>query len=598
MKKITLLAATMLCCLQVNAQTKIKDGAFGQNANYSDTIGSSTGLGGKLEAMWNNPNYPNFNKMQESNFKTMRYHGIAYENRCLLDGNINTPGSNIFLTAVDLVRKAKMIYANGGFPMLGLPYNPNNIPNINVAASAIASVVAAVNGSLVAQGHSPVTKWIYSNEPEGNIHNWNDTLAAQKIYNLTRAYHDSVVAHWNYPAWDTVRFIGPELESYDNYNHSTGSGTANKKINRLVDQLMGRYTPYGNFSILPYIDVFTIHYYPFANQATYSTTTNGGNFAPAKRKSVIDALQNQFPPATTGYSFEPLSKQLDTLNNRLAAYNSQNNKKITVAITEANLCYANDVNGTSGVTEAQDLTKSGTSANSFIAGQFWAELMCIGMLKNTDINFWSAIEGTSTDNYATDIGFLSKQTLGAKKHTYNHFKLIADNFRGYIYKGSYNHNGVSPASSYSVNNNGIKGFAAVQPAGVKVLLMNQNDNPYPYRINFNNSGGTTTGTVSMNFSAISTHTVFPASTFTHVTYMDTIMLPARSTVMLTFDCHGDFFSRYTYKESDSTYHLKQIGTVLLNPEIIACQRGISGTLTANTTYSFDTVYVDSDITLR
>src|SRR5207237_7346810 len=117
------------------------------------------------------------------------------------------------------------------------------------------------------------------------------------------------------------------------------------------------------------------------------------------------------------------------LNSRIANCNSSHSRTgsaaLKTAITEVNIDYQNSA--------SDDIY--GVGANSFIGGQFVAEMLCIGMKSGVDfMNIWSVIEGNST---ALNIGYLDAST-GHKKPLYYHFKLLADNFKGNFVTGTTN----------------------------------------------------------------------------------------------------------------------------------------------------------------
>ncbi len=620
MKKI-ILSALILAGISTSAQN-ISNFIFGQNAFLTDSVGTAK-LYGKLDQFWD-PALPATNYTKEANVKIMRYDGIDIETFCLIHGDTSISSSKLYITAYDYIKKATIMQQNGSVPMLALPLNlsaPLGSPLTNPQDAALqaAMLVRFVNNKLVAKGLQPCRRWIYSNEPTGNIHNYNDSLAAKTIYEYTRYYHDSVVKYWN-PSWNDPAlpytkpiFVGPELVDFDNYQHTANAG--NNNINKLIDQLLGKYTPYGNFSILPYINVFTFHYYPFSDQNFSGTAPLGGFYVQAKRKNVVDMLRNPVAFAK-GPSFltTPLAANLDYLltpgTGLIAKHNAtvSASQQVTVAITEGNLCYANNVTASGTVTETKDLTNKGTSANGHIAGQFLAEIMSLCMEKKVDLNMWSSIEGDPNDNYKTDIGYLSSNaaTLGKKKSSYHHFKLLADNFRGTHYKGGYNQNSVSsPAPTFT---NGIKTFCSVEPAGAKIIIMNQNDSVcyYPFRINFNGSAATSAGKINLVYNINTDPAV--ASTWTTTQYPNPLASPAqtvlpipgRTTILLTFDCHGDLFSREEYSEWDAQGpHMRQIKGAMINPDIFVCGKAssIGGSVNTSTTFINDTVYINNSVLL-
>jgi hypothetical protein len=588
-------ASVVTCCY---SQTPIGAGVFGNNCNLTDTVGPNVNAGGHLDEFWWRPTGGNTNLIAESRVQVVRYGGIQVERDFQLDGSPTNSSSNFSKSVADYVRKVKIMRADGIEPMLTLPLDTTGVfTRFDSVANKIWPLVREVNSALVAASVLPVRYWVYSNEPEdgGGLHGYDGVNAAKMIHRFTKAFHDSIVAHWN-STWGAVKFVGPELYAYDNYPHGTN------KVDSLIDQLTGFWSPFNNnsnpaiYSILPYVDIFSFHIYPTNDQSMTTANDPTGNFMQGTRSNVVNYLrsggvfQNNNPVSS-------LETNLTQLNSRLATYNSANNKSIKAAITEANLCHIHDINGVSGVAEAADTSVTGTSANSFIGGQWWAELMAVCMDKNTDLNFWSSLEGTSGSNppYKNDIGFLygNSAVRGAKKPSFHHFKMLADNFWGTFWWGTYNHNSVSPSPTYA--NNGIKVFAAAQPAGFKVIIINHNASDYSYRVNLD-TAGSTPGRVTINLPS----GMFSGYTMTKRMHNMDSLLDYHSTTLLTFDCHGQLMSRYEYTEEDAEKgqgpHLKQIGKIYTEPETINCDHsGISGAIPASTVYVNDTVYVTDDL---
>lgn len=602
MKKLLLLTLVLLFVLNCNSQViPINNGIYGQNANLTDTVGRKVATGGKLQKYWQTTApLDTQNYVRESRVYYMRYGGIDVEKECLLDGihNQGPPSpSNYWLTRHDYIRKALVMQDNGITPILTLPLSEINDddddPTFGLAANLVASLVKDVNDSLtIKYSRAPVLHWVYSNEPEEGgkisgipIHGYDSTNAPQMIHDYIKAYWIAIYnggsgGTWN-NAWGTPVFIGPELYGYDNYNHGTG------KVNELIKQLTGQ-SPYGTVnSILPYIKVFSWHYYPFNDE---STQTQG--IAAPTRENVIDILQKTTGvPRYLSSNSRPLLSDINEVKGYLPS-------TIDVAITEANICHMNDLTGTF----AND-NVTGTGANSFIAGQFWAEMMSVcmeGGMKHLD--FWSSLEGQSADAYKTNIGYLNSDPsrfggVGGKKSTYYHFKMMSDNFHGNFYRGTYNHNSVAPTPPTTYDK-GIKTFASFEPAGIKIVVLNQHDDPYDFHINFNNSATNVAGRVTLNYNLTGDPTYPTLTTFS---YDGTFSLPKRSTTLLTFDCNGTFVSRTDYTEDDAVNdvdpHLRQVGTAVLDPMVMKCGMpgGIGGTINTNTTYTNDTVYVNSNI---
>jgi hypothetical protein len=589
----------------LSAQTRIFEGVFGQNANLTDTVGVAIGTGGKLDDFWTNKN--NTNWVQQSNTKTFRYGGIAVETNCRLDGDTVLTNSNLRATIEDYVRKAKYMQNLGSEPLLTLPLRMiagTDVTSHQQAADACAKLVRWVNRTLISQGRSPVRYWVYSNEPEDGgtdpisskrIHGYDSVDAAIKIHDYISKMYTSVTGIWD-ASWGTPKFVGPELYSFDTYAHGTN------KVDSLIQQLTGQFSPFNNNSnsgladIRPYVDVFTWHFYPFNDQ---SQVTPG---IPLPRRTYAVKRLGTGCPVSGGGNSSTLAQDIALVKTWLGS-------GIEVGITEANICHINDVGAANG---GNDLI-TGEGANSFLAGQFWAEMMCIAMTNDMKyINFWSSIEGCNScpqSGYKTNVGYLNSNParfggVGGKKPTFYHFKMLSDNFRGNMYQGTINFNNQPLDTSFS--GKGLKSFVAVQRAGVKIIVMNQNDTAYNYRLNFSANSNDTAGRVTLNFPGVSTDTSFTNQSSWNTGnnfFLSAIPIPRRSTVLLAFDCHGGFLGHKEYTEKmarDSTApQFKQIGTVILDPSVISCELGgsIGGSLSSNTAFAFDTVVVNTDLTL-
>lgn len=596
---IVLIVACMTYC-----KAQIQPGIYGQNANLTATVGINNNAGGLLDNYWKTTGPLSAqNYVKESRVEFMRYGGIQVEQDCQLDGSPTTPNSNIDLTIRDYIAKAKAMQDNNMTPMMTLPLRivPITIPDFTVAAQKAALLVQNVNNTLTATpkpgggNYAAVKYWVYSNEPEaGSNHNYDNANAPQIIHDYIKAYYTEVMAIWQ-PAWGTPKFVGPELLSYDNYDHG-----APLKVDKLIQQLLGIPNPYSvTYSITPYINVFSWHYYPFNDESSADP-----NIPAPTRANVVNYLGTGAPSSANTFTTRPLIQDINEIKSWLPA-------GIEIAITEVNICHKNDVANTyTPAASGTDDLVTGNGANSFIAGQFWAEMLSICMEGNVNIvNFWSSIEGCDTQagctdpNYKTNIGYLNSDPnkvdgIGAKKSTYHHFKMLSDNFRGQYYKGAYVQNGVTPAPTFS---NGIKAFASVEAAGVKIMVLNQNEQAYNYHINFSGTSNAA-GRVTLNFPAISSNSLI-AGTMTNTAYNSTISIPARSTVLLTFDCHGDFASLVDYTEADAIGGIapryKFIGNTPVDQNTFNCRLtgGIGGNISSKTTYTNDTVYVSSDLKL-
>ena len=533
-------------------EAQISDGIFGQNAHLTDTVGTNTTAGGHLDEFWDKYGANSAqNHIFDSKTKYMRYGGIGVENDCKIDGTVGA-GTNLDKTIKDYIRKAIAMQDNGIVPMLTLPLKYGTglpITTLSVSATKASLLVKGVNDGLTATAnthlggyYAPVVYWIYSNEPEqgGSLnHNYDGTDAAQKIYTYIKSYHDSIMVagKWN-GAWGTPKFIGPELYNYDNYDHDPVGHT---KVKRLIEQLTGHYnqvanTNTGEFDIRPYISVFSWHYYPFNDESVLTTGVPLPTRANVVKRLGVNNIVVKYNVTPTAYTTR-LKDEIDSAK----AWLNTGGYSIDVAITETNICNVND---TSGVNVTDDLL-TGNGANSYIAGQFWAEMMSICMQENVKtLNFWSSIEGYSGNSYATDVGFLNSKPgrfggLGGKKPSYWHFKMLAENFKGTFLP-----------NLYSTNDTVYKAFAYKNTTAneIGVIVMNQkiqsprgtDTTSKSFKINFNNG---TPGSADMRFK-------FDGSASPILEYP--CRITNETTVLLVFDItSGALKKRETYSLQDA-----------------------------------------------
>lgn len=536
-KKRLLLAILIGSSTYGNAQ--ISDGIFGQNANLTDTVGTHRAYG-HLDDYWN-PSQPNQNYILESKTKFMRYGGNEVEKWCLIDGVVGT-GSDIDVTIADYIAKAKKMQDNGITAMMTLPFKFNGtMTTLASAASHAGKLVKGVNNGLTAAFYQPITYWIYSNEPEIGIHVYDGTDAGQKIHDYIKSYHDSVMAStvWN-SGWGTAKFVGPELFTYDNYSHGAG------KVKRLIEQLTGQYNQVDTthptaFDITPYLTWFTWHFYPFNDESSPTT-----GVPDPTRSNVINRLTTPVPKHGGGNT----RALKDDINEVQAWIALSSNTAVKVAITEANICYKDDVSNTYGAGGTND-SLTGNGANSLICGQFMAEMAGICMNEGVQaLNVWSSLEGCGTgctdSLYKTNVGFLNSDPakfggLGGKKPSFFNFKLLSENFAG----------GTSLANS-ATNTANYKTFVYMNTTAPKndigVLIINQHiqsprgtdASTKSLGISFNNGNPSDTIKVKLN--------LLPAPAITN--YSCTIT--NETSMLLVFDrTTGALKKRQTYSLQDA-----------------------------------------------
>lgn len=384
-------------------------------------------------------------------------------------GNIKNSGTSIVRfggiapdknmpTNYQYIKMIDSIRANGMEPIIQVPFH-----NFRYTAQQAAEIVRFIN---VTKGKK-IKYWIIANEPD-LVYSY--TTAAQ-IAKYFRPFASAMKA-----IDPSILIIGPEISSF-NQTIMNGLTTPNGPDDITGKDEAGRY----------YLDVISFHTYPFNGSQT--------------RTQVISKL-------TAPYSLEA---NLVYLNTRVAACNTAHNRtgtsSLKTAITEANINWQNS--------SSDNL--NGMGANSFIGGQFVAEMMGIGMKNGLDfINIWSVIEGNTT---ASNIGFIDPSTKN-KKPLFYHFKLLADNF-----KGTYVHGVTNQAN--------VKSFGSKDDQQVCVLIMNEDQtNNYNYVVNLNNGKSTTSGlTININAGI-------------NREYIGTIS--NQSSTLLIFNSSGEIIKKYEY----------------------------------------------------
>jgi hypothetical protein len=427
---------------------------FGINAWMHPTPNQCVS-GGQLPAHWGD--------VQNSGAKFIRIGGKNYD-KCLK-----------WATDFDTFDIQNNIFAQGLIPIAQLSYyNPNtNLVWTDTAAAA----THLLNNVVIPLYNKGVRYFSIGNEPNlkyttQNINGHFQNTAAgiyDYIFAISRA-----IKGWH----SDIILLGPEL-SY--YNES------------LVRDLTS-----GQYNILPYIDIFTFHYYPFqdesipASKKLYWIDPSRDNITNVLRggASVYSGaaptrVYYNNPATDTATYFETRLDQLKQILNGT-------NKK--VAITEFNICYQNDGTNSNPFPGTDNLV-TGNGARGKLAGQFLAELAAVCMSKGVAfINFWSVIEGSINYlNYSTDIGYISSQT-GSFNSTYYHFQMLAKNFNGNFKWGTVTADPAIPQPK-------IKAFASISPTKITIMVMNQEvGGSIPIKVTLNNTVVVPPGGVNINVS--------------------------------------------------------------------------------------------------
>lgn len=364
-------------------------------------------------------------------------------------------------TNYQYVKMIDKIRAQGMEPVMQVPFNKGQY-----SAAQAAAIVKYVN---VTMGRN-VKYWVIANEPDLA---YQYTSAGQVSWYL-KSFATAMKAQD-----PTIKTIGPETAWY-NSNIIHGLTTPGGPDDVTGKDANGRY----------YIDYISFHMYSFSGTQT--------------RSQVLTDL-------TAQYRFD---WNLGELNNRIAACNTAHGRSgtnaVKVAVTEANVGFLNP--------SSDNLY--GTGANSFVGGQFWAELLAIGMKRGVDfINFWSVVEGNNTQY---NIGYVDYVT-GAKKPVYYHFQMMAQNFNGTYINGT-------------DNQANVKAFGARNNAGQTVVMILNQDQSVNYNYSVRLDGSAASGTNPLKINVNS-----------GIAKEYTGAINNQATQVLVFDGAGNIVKKIDYK---------------------------------------------------
>jgi hypothetical protein len=451
------------------AGTAIPSYFFGINAWMPEAIGSKN-YGGLLVTQ---QTAPIWTTIQNSGVKIMRYGGHG------VDTHANPDSATVraqYVALIDAMR-VKGITPVMQVPVLGGTWTSTQAANL-------VRYINYANGVSGTHSDRWVKYWIIGNEPNlrGNGYG-EDGYSASAIASYII---DFSLAMKN--ADPDIKIVGPELAWYDE-SKMTALTTCNGGSDITGRDLASGHT---------YVDVVTFHTYPFD---TYQTD----------RSVVIGKLTEP----NTGFK-----ARLAELRGRLDACNGTHSRTggeaLKMAVTEANINYV-----PSELTEDNNLT---LGAKSFIAGQFWAELLGISMYEGADfVTFWSVVEGSG-------LGYLSKDG-NTKRSTYYHFQMMATNFRG------------NAVDAWDDQTN-VKTFGAVDSDQIAVVIMNQEtQTSFDYTIRL--ASGTVTGSRALKIR-------IPADvTGGNIEYNSTSNIGPESTVVLVFNRSGVLTKKTVYTSTSS-----------------------------------------------
>ena len=485
--------------------TRISPLFFGQNAWLPERIGTVDKFG-DLEELLCGASYGGPgdqcvpSEVFLSGVKLMRYGGKT------VDKNYD-PGVSLaqYLTMVDNMR------ANGIEPLLQVPYWDGD--HSKEDAAALVRYINITNDRCVRY-------WTIANEPnkeypdpdDGNVYNLNAAAIARYFKNYVTAMRN---------VDPTIVIVGPDLNFYDDdiMGELLAPGGQNDICGLMKNADGSNYIgPDGNTHY--YLDVVDFHDYPFPHE----------DGSTQSRQQVLDAVDD------FEGDLEDLKDLVEGCNTTLTDTRT-GTSALKMAVTEINVEYDNDILDNDTV----DMHLPGVNAQSFLAGQYWASVMSVGMKNGLEfMAFWSVKEGSPEIGYIAADDDIQVDPRNIKLSTYYHYQMLAQHFRG-VYK---------PATLSGSTTN-VKAFGAKDLDQIVVMLLNQNralvnpDFPDPnatlaYTVRLDNS--------TINSSPLALKVNINANVNAH--YSGEIA--AQQTVMLVFDAAGVLEERHVYGLSDGT----------------------------------------------
>jgi hypothetical protein len=349
------------------------------------------------------------------------------------------------------------VRANGMEPIIQVPFHMNRY-----SAAQAAEIVKFLN---ITSGRN-IKYFIIGNEPDLE---YKYTTASQ-IASYFKSFATAMKA-----VDPSIMTVGPECAWYNQtiINGLTTPGGADDITGKDIN---GHY----------YLDIISFHTYPFNGTQT--------------RQDVVNKLT----------SSNGLDVNLIELNKRIVVCNTYHNRTgastLKAAVTEANVSYAN----------ASTDNLNGVGTNSFVGGQFWAEMLAVGMKNNLAfINLWSVSEGSDV---TSNIGFMDKNSN--KKPSYYHFKMMSENFKGVYCNGTSN---IPNVKSFGSKENQIT-----------VMVLNQDLSNYTYTVRLNKNTVSGSNGLKINIDA-NLDKEFSGS------------IDNQSTLVLVFDLSGNLVKKIEYK---------------------------------------------------
>lgn len=492
--------------------TRISPLFFGQNAWLPWKIGAEVKYG-DLEELLCGASYildgdlqggPCLHaEVQASGVKLMRYGGKGVDQYYVPDsGAADARSSAQYLTMVDNMR------ANGIEPLLEVPWFDGAYLNGDLAKNAeqAADLVRYINITHDRCGRY----WTIANEPDRYESNLDPAMDPTDIAaNIASYFKEYVTAMRDVDP--TIVIVGPDLATYD-LNDDPTNPTINPTI--MSELLTGGSDICGSYLGADgnnhyYLDVVDFHTYPFPNEdlITHTPVTQ-------TRQEVIDQPSDGFQK-----KLNDLKALLDLCNSNRPA-----ESVLKMAVTEINVEYLNPA----------DLSLSGVSAQSFLAGQYWADVMNVGMKNGLEfMAFWSVKEGGPPQ-----LGYIAAGDDNTKLPTYYHYQMLAQNFRG-VYAAA------TSVKVFGGDAPNMKAFGAKDVDQIVVMLLNESQGTLPltYTVRLDTAPVTGNNALKVNIAAgVSQQYGTPAGG----------KLAPESTVMLVFDASGTLQRRHVYDLSTAS----------------------------------------------
>lgn len=489
---------------------------FGINGWMTHSIGTQT-LYGKLDAIWS----PTANVIKDLSAKVCRYGG--YDN----DANGFPSYTNTLTSECALfINKARQ---NGMEPIIQIPFLYMLIAQYPNAALSLTTAIsnATANTTYTADVINFVTAltttynikyFSISNEPDI----WAlTTPASQSVASVSSASQIAMyfrpISQWIKQVNPNAIVVGPDLASAQSWPNGLMNGLIDKNANLGAGDITGTITANGK----NWCDIISFHTYPYG----VSTTA---------RSAVIAQPSGAF------------ATQLNDLRTLMADPNKNANPNLKIGVTEFNITYANTT-GSNTINDA--------GANSFLAGQWMAEIFANGLVTpagKAQVAFmipWSIHEGSGGAGTG-DLGILhgTNTLTPGLRSTYNHIKLMADGFKaGTAYLGV-------------TTNTNVKAFSSKNCKEVSVMFLNQDLNTRTLTVSFNSTAPSSPVDVGVT---LKIPTSWGNQTYT---------IGAQETILFVYNGCGGMRRQSVYNTTTNTTYTTPILTTYYTPINCNCSK--------------------------